>query len=116
VQIGVQINTPAEALTCKASVKDADFAVISTEKLSALLDGTDTADGGYESTIKKEALFMLLSDIAKIKRETDKKFLVSLGKKANAKLLKKALSLGFENFSIAASSLPETKLLISEFL
>ena len=116
VQIGVQINTPAEALTCKASVKDADFAVINTEKLSELLDGADTADGEYESAIKNEALYILLTDIAKIKKETGKKFLVSLGKKANAKLLKKALSLGFEDFSVAALSLPETKLMMSEML
>ena len=116
IQIGVQISTPAEALTCKSSVCDADFAVVSTEKLLELLDGRGEPYGEYESAIKNEALAILLSEIAKTKNETDKKFLISLGKKVGAQTLKKALSLGFESFSVAASALPETKLLMSELL
>ena len=116
IQIGAQIDTPAEALTCKAFVRDADFVVINTQKLSELLDGTETADGEYESTIKNQALYILLSDIAKIKKETGKKFLVLLGKKADSQTVKKALALGFEDFSVAASALPETKLMMSEIL
>ena len=116
IQIGVQISTPAEALTCKTSVCDADFAVVSTEKLLELLDGRGEPYGEYESTIKNEALAILLGEIVKAKDESGKKFIISLGKKASVQTLKKALSLGFESFSVAASALPETKLLMSELL
>ena len=116
IQIGVQISTPAEALTCKTSVHDADFAIVSTEKLLELLDGRGEPCDEYESTIKNEALDILLAEIAKIKKETGKKFIISLGKKASVQTLKKALSLGFESFSVVASALPETKLLISDLL
>ena len=114
VQIGLEIDTPAEALTCKSSVCDADFAVVNVERLSPLLDGEHAVDGEYESTIKKEALGILLSEVAKIKKETRKKFLISLGKKADRQLLKKSLALGFDSFCVAASAIPETKLTISE--
>ena len=114
VQIGLEIDTPAQALTCKSSIADADFAVVNVARLSALIDGETAVDGEYESTIKKEALGILLAEIAKIKKETRKNFLVSLGKKADKQILKKSLALGFDAFGVSSAALSETKLILSE--
>ncbi|MBR5139954.1 MAG: hypothetical protein IKV16_02760, partial [Clostridia bacterium] len=114
VQIGLEIDTPAQALTCKSSIADADFAVVNVARLSALIDGETAVDGEYESMIKNEALGILLAEIAKIKKETRKNFLVSLGKKADKQILKKSLALGFDAFGVSSAALSETKLMLSE--